>query len=60
MQKQEKKPLVKLQGSLNKRTVVRLKDNSEYAGKMINFDSYINLILEDAKEVGGQKQTVNL
>lgn len=60
MQKQEKKPLAKLQESLNKQVIVRLKDNTEYVGKMVNFDSYMNLILEEAKEMTDQKQTANL
>ncbi len=44
------KPLNKLQRSVNKNVMVRLKNDIEYRGKMTNVDAYMNVILNDAEE----------
>ena len=44
------KPLNKLQRSINKNVMVRLKNDVEYRGKMTNVDAYMNVILNDAEE----------
>ena len=44
------KPLNKLQRSVNKNVMVRLKSDVEYRGKMTNVDAYMNVILNDAEE----------
>ena len=48
-----------LQKSINKRVIVRLKNDLEYRGKMSNVDSYMNLILEDAEEFNGDTHIAN-
>jgi small nuclear ribonucleoprotein len=45
-----KKPLNMLQKAVNKDVSVRLKNDQEYKGKMINIDQYMNVILVDAEE----------
>lgn len=45
-----KKPLNTLQKAVNKTVVVRLKNDQEYRGKMINVDAYMNVIITDAEE----------
>lgn len=45
-----KKPLNALQKAVNKSVSVRLKNDLEYKGKMINADPYMNVILADAEE----------
>ena len=44
------KPLNKLERSVNKNVMVRLKNDVEYRGKMTNVDAYMNVILNDAEE----------
>ena len=44
------KPLNKLQRSVNKNVMVRLKNDIEYRGKKTNVDAYMNVILNDAEE----------
>ena len=56
---QPKRPLTMLQKSINKRVIVRLKNDLEYRGKMSNVDSYMNLILEDAEEFNGDTHIAN-
>lgn len=46
-----KKPLEILQRSIESEIVVRLKDGTEYIGVLVEADSYMNLILSDAKEM---------
>ena len=45
-----KKPLMVLQRSINKPVRVRLKNQEEYRGKMVNIDPYMNVFLTDAAE----------
>ncbi len=45
-----KKPLNTLQKAVNRSVSVRLKNDLEYKGKMINADPYMNVILADAEE----------
>jgi small nuclear ribonucleoprotein len=45
-----KKPLNILQKAINKKVSVRLKNEQEYKGKMVNIDQYMNLILMNAEE----------
>jgi small nuclear ribonucleoprotein len=53
------RPLTTLQKSTNKIVTVRLKNEVEYRGKIDNVDSYMNLIMTDAKEQQGNKTVAN-
>ena len=53
------KPLHKLQGSVNKNVMVRLKNDIEYRGKMTNVDAYMNVILNDAEEFADGSLSAN-
>ena len=46
-----KRPLTTLQKNTKKSVIVRLKNDIEYKGKMVNVDSYMNLIMTDAEEL---------
>ena len=46
-----KRPLTELQKNTKKSVIVRLKNDVEYKGKIVNVDSYMNLIMSDAEEV---------
>ena len=46
-----KRPLTTLQKNIKKSVTVRLKNDIEYKGRMINVDSYMNLIMTDAEEI---------
>ena len=46
-----KRPLTTLQNNTKKSVVVRLKNDVEYKGKIVNVDSYMNLIMTDAEEL---------
>ena len=46
-----KRPLTTLQKNTKKSVIVRLKNDVEYKGKIVNVDSYMNLIMSDAEEV---------
>ena len=50
-----KRPLTTLQKNINKNVLVRLKNDVEYKGKMVNVDSYMNLIMTDAEELHNGK-----
>ena len=52
-----KRPLTTLQKNTKKSVIVRLKNDIEYKGKMINVDSYMNLIMTDAEELKNGKTT---
>ena len=52
-----KRPLTTLQKNTKKNVIVRLKNDIEYKGKMINVDSYMNLIMADAEELKDGKTT---
>jgi small nuclear ribonucleoprotein len=52
-----KRPLTTLQKNTKKNVIVRLKNNIEYKGKMVNVDSYMNLIMTDAEELKDGKTT---
>jgi len=45
-----KRPLTTLQKNTKKSVIVRLKNDVEYKGKIVNVDSYMNLIMSDAEE----------
>ena len=44
------RPLDALNKSRDKRTIVELKNNKQYIGKLKSFDIHINVVLEDAEE----------
>ena len=46
-----KRPLTTLQKQTKKSVIVRLKNDVEYKGKIVNVDSYMNLIMSDAEEL---------
>ena len=52
-----KRPLTTLQKNTKKSVIVRLKNDIEYKGKMVNVDSYMNLIMTDAEELKDGKIT---
>ena len=52
-----KRPLTTLQKNTKKNVIVRLKNDIEYKGRMINVDSYMNLIMADAEELKDGKTT---
>ena len=52
-----KRPLTMLQKHTKKNVIVRLKNDIEYKGKMVNVDSYMNLIMTDAEELKDGKTT---
>ena len=52
-----KRPLTTLQKNTKKNVIVRLKNDIEYKGRMVNVDSYMNLIMADAEELNGGKTT---
>jgi small nuclear ribonucleoprotein len=50
-----KRPLTTLQKNTKKSVIVRLKNDVEYKGKIVNVDSYMNLIMSDAEELNDGK-----
>ena len=49
------RPLDALNKARDKRVIVELKNNRQYAGKLKSFDIHVNVVLEDAEEhVEGQ------
>jgi len=50
-----KRPLTTLQKNTKKIVIVRLKNDVEYKGKIVNVDSYMNLIMTDAEELRNGK-----
>jgi len=52
-----KRPLTTLQKNTKKNVIVRLKNDIEYKGRMVNVDSYMNLIMTDAEELNDGKVT---
>ena len=52
-----KRPLTTLQKNTKKNVIDRLKNDIEYKGRMINVDSYMNLIMTDAEELKDGKTT---
>jgi len=50
-----KRPLTTLQKNTKKSVIVRLKNDVEYKGKIVNVDSYMNLIMTDAEELRNGK-----
>jgi small nuclear ribonucleoprotein len=43
-------PMNLLEQMLNKRITLLLKDNRELEGKLVGYDDYMNLVLEDTEE----------
>jgi len=43
-------PMKFLNSSLNKRITLRLKDNRLLVGKLVGYDDYMNMVLEDTEE----------
>ena len=50
-----KRPLTTLQKSTGKKVTVKLKNETEYRGRMDNVASYMNLIMTDAEEIREDK-----
>ncbi len=44
-------PLKVLNNSINSIILIRLKDSTEYKGRLKECDSYMNMIIENAKEM---------
>ncbi len=43
-------PLNVLEKSINKRIQLLLKDNRQLEGKLVGYDDYMNMVLEDTEE----------
>lgn len=56
---QVQRPLTTLQKCTNKQVIVKLKNDTEYKGKMDSIDPYMNLIMTDARETLGDKPVAN-
>jgi small nuclear ribonucleoprotein len=56
---QSKRPLSVLQKATSKQVAVRLKNEIEYRGKMLNVDPYMNVILLDAEETENGAKVAN-
>ena len=41
-----------LESFLNQRVSLLLKDNRELIGKFVGYDDYMNMVLQDAEEIG--------
>jgi small nuclear ribonucleoprotein len=54
-----RKPLNLLVKKLNGEISIRLKNDVEYRGRMIDADSHMNIILEGATEYRGNSATAN-
>ena len=54
-----KKPLNLLMKKMNQSITVKLKNNIEYRGKIIDCDGHMNVILEGATEYKGNEPTAN-
>ncbi|MBI2144989.1 small nuclear ribonucleoprotein [Candidatus Woesearchaeota archaeon] len=46
----ESRPLDSLNSARNKRVIVELKNNRQYAGKLKAFDIHVNIVLDEAEE----------
>ena len=46
----ESRPLDALNNARNKRVIVELKNNKQYAGKLKAFDIHVNVVLDEAEE----------
>ena len=46
-----RQPLKALHNAVNSEILIRLKDGTEYKGKLKEADSYMNMIITDAKEI---------
>ena len=46
-----KNPLKVLNRAINSTILIRLKDGTEYKGLLTECDSYMNMIIKDAKEI---------
>jgi small nuclear ribonucleoprotein len=53
-----KKPLEILQRSVDSEILVQLKDGTQYLGTLLETDTYMNMVLADAKEIGHDNQMV--
>lgn len=49
-------PLNVLEKSLNKKISLLLKDNRQLEGKLIGFDEYMNMVLEDTEETAQENK----
>ncbi len=50
-------PLRSLQKRLNDSILIRLKDGTEYKGKLKEYDNFMNVILTDASEFINKEET---
>jgi small nuclear ribonucleoprotein len=50
-------PLRSLQKRLNDNILIRLKDGTEYKGKLKEYDNFMNVILTDASEFVNKEET---
>ena len=50
-------PLRALQKKINNNILIRLKDGTEYKGKLKEYDNFMNVILTDASEFVNKEET---
>ncbi len=52
-------PLRALQKKIDNNILIRLKDGTEYKGKLKEYDNFMNVILTDASEFNKEKEETN-
>lgn len=52
-------PLRALQKKIDNNILIRLKDGTEYKGKLKEYDNFMNVILTDASEFNKDKEETN-
>lgn len=50
-------PLTLLENSMNRRVSVLLKDNRILEGKLVGYDEFMNMVLEETEEIVDSKMT---
>ncbi len=59
MSQSAKSPISILKKAVRKHISIMLKDGLEYRGRMVNVDSYMNIVLQDAEEYSFDTLTAN-
>ncbi len=59
MSQSAKSPISILEKAVRKHISIMLKDGLEYRGRMVNVDSYMNIVLQDAEEYSFDTLTAN-
>lgn len=51
----EQRPLDTLSKAIGSTVLVRLKGGKELRGKLVSYDTHVNLVLEEAEEIQGEE-----